>query len=73
MNADQIAVIAIPIGTDWNVEFHLGIGVVGLRLAEIPRHPGATEIRAREAPIHGLFRRDAANVDGALLEDAVLC
>src|SRR3546814_19154765 len=38
LHADHEAVVAVAARADRNVEFHRGIGVIGLRLADIPRN-----------------------------------
>ena len=55
-----------------NVEIELGIALVGLRLAQIPRRAGAAHHDAGKSPRPGLFQRHHADIDIALLEDAVL-
>src|SRR5262249_9082128 len=68
---DQIAVVAVAVLADWNIEIHLGIAFVRLRLAQIPGGAGAAHHDAGETPLPGLLERDHADVDIALLEDAV--
>ena len=56
---------------DGDIEIHVVVGVVGLGLAQIPGNAAGAQIRAGEAPVHGLFRVDDADVHRPLLEDAV--
>src|SRR6266566_2089466 len=57
-HADQIAVVAVAVLADRNVEIHLGIAFVGLRLAQIPCRPRATHHDAGKTPFPGLLERD---------------
>src|SRR3546814_9132836 len=72
LDAHHEAIIAIAARADGNVEFHLRIGVIGLRLAQIPRDAAAADHRAREAPCQRVFLAHRRDVDVALLEDAVV-
>src|SRR5579875_303336 len=72
LDAHQIAVIAVAVLADRNIEIHLGIDVVGLGLAQIPGHARSAQHRPAEAPVEGILSADDADIDGALLEDAVL-
>src|SRR3546814_16811044 len=55
-----------------DVELDLLVAVVGLRLAQVPRHAGAAQHGAGAAPVVGLLRAHPADVDGALEEDAIV-
>src|SRR6266404_1308085 len=68
---DQVAVVTIAVLADRNVEIHLGVAFVRLRLAQIPRRTRAANHHAGKTPFPGLLERDYADVDVALLEDAV--
>ena len=46
----QIAVVAIAVAADRNLELHLGVLVVGLRTAQVPRHAARAQARAGESP-----------------------
>src|SRR5207253_3457575 len=71
LHADAVTVVAVAVAADRNIEIHLGIAFVGLRLAQIPGRARAAHHHAREAPLPGLLQRDHADIDVALLEDAV--
>ncbi len=71
LHADEIAVVAIAVLADRNVEIHLRIALVGLRLAQVPGSAGTAHHHARHAPCPCVFQRDDADIDIALLEDAV--
>src|SRR3546814_11250899 len=45
LDADHDAVVAIAAGADGNLEIHRGIGVIGLRLAQIPGDAASSEDR----------------------------
>src|SRR6201987_5388204 len=68
---DEIAVETVAVLSDWNIEIHFGIAFVRLRLAQIPGRARAAHHDAGEAPLPGLLQRHLADVDIALLEDAV--
>ncbi len=70
-HADQVAVVAVAVLADRNVEIHLGIAFVRLRLAQIPGRARAAHHHAGKTPFPCLLQRDHADVDVALLEDAV--
>ena len=70
-HADAVAVVAVAVLADRNVEIHLGVALVGLRLAQVPRRARAAHHHAGEAPLPGVLQRHHADVDVALLEDAV--
>src|SRR3546814_5553592 len=63
LHADHEAVVAVAPRADRNVEFHRGIGVIGLRLADIPRNAAAANHRAREAPRQRVFLADRRDID----------
>src|SRR4029077_8072275 len=70
-HADAVAIIVVAVLADRNVELHLGIALVRLRLAQIPGRARAAHHHAGEAPGPGVLEADHADVDVALLEDAV--
>src|SRR5258708_2172889 len=69
-HANQVTVVAVAVLADRNVEIHLGVAFVGLRLAKIPGGSRAAHHHAGKSPFPGLLERDHADVDVALLEDA---
>ena len=71
LHADEVAVVAVAVLADGNIELHLLVAFVRLRLAQIPRRAGAAHHHAREAPGPGVLELHHADVDVALLEDAV--
>ena len=71
LHADEVAVVAVAVLADRNVEIHLGVALVGLRLAEVPGGAGAAHHHAGKAPLPGVVEADDADIDVALLEDAV--
>ena len=72
LHADDLAGVTIAMRADRDVEFHLLVAFVGLRLAQIPGRAGPTEHRAGETPLPAILQRDDADIDVALFEDAVL-
>src|SRR5262249_60361742 len=70
-HADAIAVVAISVLAHGNVELHLGVAFVGLGLAQVPGDAGSAHHHARESPGPGILEADYADIDVALLENAV--
>ena len=52
----KIAVVAVAVLADGDVEIELGVALVGLRLAQIPGGAGAAHHDAGEAPGPGVLR-----------------
>src|SRR5690606_38510921 len=71
-HADQVAVVAVAVDADRDVELDLGVLRVRLLLAQVPGHARTTQHRAGHAPGQRLLGRDHADADGALLPDAVV-
>src|SRR5215471_3195440 len=72
LHAHEIAVVAVAVLADRDVEIEFRVTFVGLRLAQIPGGAGAAHHDAGEAPRPGIGQRDRADPDVALLEDAVV-
>src|SRR5450759_1141374 len=72
LHADAVAIIAVAVLADRYVEFHLGIALIGLRLAQIPGRTRAAHHHPGEAAVPGVGELNHADVDGALLENAVV-
>ena len=71
LHAAQIARVAIAGLADRNIEIHFIVHIVRLRLAQIPRHARGAQHRPRKAPIQRLVPSHDADIDRALLEDAI--
>src|SRR5258708_8540237 len=71
VHAHEIAVVAIAVGADRDVEVELVVNLVRLLLAQVPRDARAAQHGPREAQRLRALRRDHADADGALLPDAV--
>src|SRR6202034_4750522 len=65
-HANAVAVVAIAVLADRNVEIHLGVAFIRLRLSQIPRRTRAAHHHARATPFPGLFERHHADIDVAL-------
>ena len=72
LHADHLAVVIVAVLADRDVEIHLVIAFVGLGLAQVPCGARATHHDPGKAPRPGVLERHIADVDVALLEDAVL-
>src|SRR5262249_11535590 len=71
LHADEIAVEAVAVFSDRDVELELGITLVRLRLAQIPRSARPAHHHTREPPVPAVGKLDDADVDIALFENAV--
>ena len=71
-DAHQVAVVAVPVLGDGDIEIHVGVNVIRLRLAKVPGNAGGAQVGPTEAPVHGLLGGDGADAHRALLENAVL-
>ena len=72
-HADAIAVVAVAVLAHRNIEIHLGVALVGLRLAQIPHRAGAAHHHAGKSPRPTRPRASPRRYRRpALLEDAIL-
>ena len=71
LHADDLAVVIVAVQAHGDVEIHLLVERVRLRLAQVPGHAAAADDRPREAPLPAIVKREDADIDVALLEDAV--
>src|SRR5262249_2947659 len=72
LHPHKIAVVAVAVLADRNVEIELGIAFIGLRLAQVPDSARAAYHDSREAPSPSLVEAHHTDVDVTLLENAVL-
>src|SRR5690606_39102226 len=72
LHANEIAVVAIPVLADGNVELELVVALVRLALAQVPGGPRAPDHDAAEAVGPGVLLADHADIDVPLLEDPVV-
>ena len=70
-HADDLTVVVVAVLAHRDVEIHLLVALVGLRLAQVPGGARAAHHDAREAPFPAILERHDADIDVALLEDAV--
>ena len=73
LHAAQVAVVAVAVDADGNVEFDLVVGVVGLRLADVPWYAGSSKHDTREGVVEGIGGRDDADALGSADPDSVVC
>src|SRR5208337_918946 len=71
-HADDLAIIIVAMAPDRNVEIHFLIAFVRLSLTQVPRRAGAAHHDAGKSPAPAILQTDDADVDVALLEDAVV-
>src|SRR6266542_3470900 len=72
LQADAIAVIAVPVLTDGDVEVELVVAFVGLRFAQVPGCTRAANHHPGKAPVPRVLKLDHRDPDVALLEDAIV-
>ena len=72
LHADAVAVVAVAVLADRDVELEFLVALVGLRLAQIPRRARPAHHDPREPPRPRLVERDDSDVNVALLEDPVV-
>jgi hypothetical protein len=71
LHANEIAVVAVAVLPDRNVEIHLGVTVVRLRFAQIPGRAGTAYQNARKSPSPRLLKCQSADIHVTRFEDAV--
>ncbi len=68
----QVAIIAVAVDADGDIELHLAVGVVRGALAYVPGHAGAAQHDAREAVVERVGGGDDADALGAPDPDPVV-
>ncbi len=71
-HAAEVAVVAVAVDADGDVEFHLVVRVVRVALADVPGHAAAAEHDAREGAVEGIGCGDDADALGATDPDSVV-
>ena len=71
-HAHHVAIEAVAVAADRDVEVELLVDLVGLALAQIPREPGGAQHGPGEAQVLRLVGGDHADVDQPLAEDPVV-
>ena len=72
LHAAQVAVVAVAVDADGNVELDLVVGVVRLALADVPRHTGTAEHDACEGQVQSVGGRDHADAAQTVDPDTVV-
>jgi hypothetical protein len=73
LHTAKVTVVAVTVDTNGNVELNLIVGIVGLRLADIPRDTRTTEHNTSETHVEGVSRGDNTNTLSSGLPDTVIC
>jgi hypothetical protein len=73
LHSAKVTVVAVTVDTNGNVELNLIVGIVGLRLADIPRDTGTTEHDTSETHVDGVSCGDNTNTLSSSLPDTVIC
>src|SRR6516225_12242964 len=71
-HADTVSVVTVTVFADRNVKVEFGVTLVRLRFAQIPSRARSPHHHARKAPGPGFLKRHHADIDIALLENAVV-
>jgi hypothetical protein len=72
LHTAEVAVVAVTVYTDRNVEFNLVVGIVGLRLADVPGDTGTAQHDTSEAIVESIGGRDDTDTFGTSDPDTVV-
>lgn len=72
LHAAEVAVVAVAVDADGDVELDLVVGVVRLALADVPWHTRTAEHDAREGQVQGVGGRDHADAAQTVDPDTVV-
>lgn len=72
LHAAEVTVVTVTVDTDWDVELDLVVGVVWLRLTDIPWDSGSAEHDTSERKVEGVGGGDLSNALGAADPDTVV-
>ena len=72
LHTAEVTVVAVTVDTDGDVELDLVVGIVGLRLADIPGHTRATEHDTGETHVQSILSIHDTNTLGSGLPDTVI-
>ncbi len=73
LHAHQVPVVDVAPRADRNLKVHVRVGVVRLRLSQVPLDAGAAQHDPAEAQVQRVLSRHHADVDGARSPNAVGC
>jgi hypothetical protein len=73
LHAAEVAVIAVAIDTDWDVELYLVISIIWLGFAYIPWDTRTTEHDTSEGEVEGISSRDDSDSLCTTNPDSVVC
>ena len=72
LHTAKVAIVAVTVLSNRDVEFNLVVGVIGLALADIPWDTGATEHNSTEGQVQGFLGRQNTNTTQTLNPDTVI-
>ncbi|KAI6875764.1 NADH-ubiquinone oxidoreductase 49 kDa subunit [Hortaea werneckii] len=64
LHTAEVAVVAVAVDTDWDIELNLVVGVIRLRLADVPRHTRSTQHDTTEGVVERVSRANNADALG---------
>lgn len=71
-HAAEVAIVAIPVHSDWDVKLYLIVRIIWLALAYVPRYTAASKHDAGERVIESVGGRDDTNTLGPAFPDSVI-
>ena len=71
-HAAEVAVVAVAVDADGNIEIHLVVHFIRLFLTHVPFHARTAQHHAGKSFLHGALGGDDADADGTLFPDAVV-
>jgi hypothetical protein len=72
LHTAQVTVVAVTVDTNGNIELDLVVGIIRLRLADIPGNTGATEHDTSEGHVQSISSVNDTNTLGSGLPDTVI-
>ena len=72
LHAAEVAVVAVSVDPDGNVEFYLIVCIIRLAFAYIPRYTASSEHDAGESVVEGVGGGDDTDALGSTFPDPVI-
>ncbi len=73
LHAAEVAVVAVSVYADWDVEFDLVVGVIWLALAYVPWYTTSSKHDAGERVVEGVRGGDDTDALGSTFPDSIVC
>ena len=72
LHAAEVAVVAVSVDADWDVEFDLVVRVIRLAFAHVPGYTASSEHDAGEGVVEGFGGGDHTDVLGSAFPDSII-